>query len=299
MHNPSQRVALRIAFLGLGVMGYPMAGHLVRAGHQVTVYNRTLAKAEQWCAEYAGQMAATPAEAAQGMDIVLLCVGRDEDVRQVISGKQGALVGLQPGAIVVDHTTTSAQLARDMAAQLKPRGSAYIDAPVSGGQAGAQNGQLSILCGGEPDAYRRVEPILENYARAVTYLGQTGSGQLAKMVNQICIAGLLQGLAEGIYFGQQAGLDMPRVIAAISQGAAQSWQMQNRAQTMLENRYDFGFAVDWMCKDLGYCLQEAEKIHADLPVAQLVNEFYTRLQAMGGGRWDTSSLLRALQQAKS
>ena len=287
--------AWRVSFLGLGVMGYPMAGHLARAGHQVRVYNRTPAKAEQWCAEYPGRTVATPAEAAQDAEIILLCVGRDEDVQAVINGKHGVAEGLSTGAIVVDHSTTSAQLAREMAAQLKPQGAAFIDAPVSGGQAGAQNGQLTVFCGGESDAFQRAEPVLACYARAVTHLGAAGSGQLAKMVNQICIAGLLQGLAEGIHFGMQAGLDMPKVLAALSKGAAQSWQMENRGLSMIADRYDFGFAVDWLHKDLGYCLDEAEWLNMELPVAELVEQFYAELQQMGGGRWDTSSLLRRLQ----
>lgn len=288
--------ARRIGFLGLGAMGYSMAGHLARAGHQVKVYNRTPAKAEQWCAEYPGQIAETPAEAAQDAEIILLCVGRDEDVRAVINGKQGVTESLSAGTIIVDHSTTSAQLARVMAAELKQRGVAFIDAPVSGGQAGRQNGQLTIFCGGESDAFQRAEPVLACYARAVTHLGASGSGQLAKMVNQICIAGLLQGLAEGIHFGMQAGLDMPKVIAALSKGAAQSWQMENRGLSMIEDRYDFGFAVDWLHKDLGYCLNEAERLNVQLPVAELVDQFYAQLQQMGGGRWDTSSLLRRLQR---
>ena len=289
----------KIAFLGLGVMGYPMAGHLANSGHQVTVYNRNTARAEQWCGVYAGSLAPSPLKAAQNAELVLLCVGRDEDVREIMTGEQGVAAGVSPDAIVVDHTTTSAALAREMASYLQGKHAHFIDAPVSGGEQGAINGQLTVLCGGEQTAFERAEPILGSYAHFVTYLGETGSGQLAKMVNQICIAGLLQGLAEGIHFGQQAGLDMPKVIAAISQGAAQSWQMQNRALTMLEDRYDFGFAVDWMHKDLGYCLAEAEKMDMSLPVAQLVKEFYGRLQAAGGGRWDTSSLLRALQQTSS
>jgi len=287
--------ARRVSFLGLGVMGYPMAGHLARAGHQVRVYNRTPAKAEQWCAEYPGQIAATPAAAAQDAEIILVCVGRDEDVQAVINGKHGVAEGLSAGAIIVDHSTTSAQLAREIAVQLKPQGAAFIDAPVSGGQAGALNGQLTVFCGGDSDAFQRAEPVLACYARAVTHLGAAGSGQLAKMVNQICIAGLLQGLAEGIHFGMQAGLDMPKVIAALSKGAAQSWQMENRGLSMIADRYDFGFAVDWLHKDLGYCLDEAERLNMELPVAELVEQFYAELQQMGGGRWDTSSLLRRLQ----
>ena len=286
----------RVSFLGLGVMGYPMAGHLARAGHQVRVYNRTPAKAEQWCAEYPGQSAATPAAAAQDAEIILLCVGRDEDVQAVINGKHGVAEGLSAGAIIVDHSTTSAQLAREMAAQLKPQGAAFIDAPVSGGQAGAQNGQLTVFCGGESDAFQRAEPVLACYARTVIHLGAAGSGQLAKMVNQICIAGLLQGLAEGIHFGMRTGLDMPKVIAALSKGAAQSWQMENRGLSMIADRYDFGFAVDWLHKDLGYCLDEAERLNMELPVAELVEQFYAELQQMSGGRWDTSSLLRRLQR---
>ncbi len=294
--NPASH---KIAFIGLGIMGYPMAGHLANAGHEVTVYNRTPTRAEQWCSQFPGKRAASPAQAVHGAKLVILCVGRDEDVREVVTAEHGVAAGISPETIVVDHTTTSAALAREMTAYLLGKHVHFMDAPVSGGEQGAINGQLTILCGGEQTAFERAEPVLSSYACAATYLGETGSGQLAKMVNQICIAGLLQGLAEGIHFGQQAGLDMPKVIAAISQGAAQSWQMQNRAVTMLEGRYDYGFAVDWMHKDLGYCLAEAEKMHTNLPVAQLVKDFCGRLQAMGGGRWDISSLLRALQQAAS
>ncbi|HZV98433.1 MAG TPA: NAD(P)-dependent oxidoreductase [Methylophilaceae bacterium] len=301
--SPQNFAQRRLAFIGLGVMGFPMAGHLARAGHEVTVYNRSPARAEQWLSLYAANACVkavrSPAEAAQQAELVMLCVGRDEDVREVVTARAGVAETIRPDAVVIDHSTTSAALAREMANYLQQRQAYFIDAPVSGGEQGAVNGQLTILCGGEADAFAKAEPVLRAYARAVTHLGASGSGQLAKMVNQICIAGLLQGLAEGVNFGLRAGLDMPKVMAALGQGAAQSWQMQNRAHTMLEDSYNFGFAVDWMRKDLGYCLAAAEEIGADLPVTQLVNEYYNRLQAMGGGRWDTSSLLKVLQQSAS
>jgi 3-hydroxyisobutyrate dehydrogenase len=287
--------AAKLAFLGLGVMGYPMAGHLARAGHDVTVYNRTSAKAEQWVGEYGGRLARSPDEAAASADVALMCVGNDDDVRQV-AGR--ALTTMKAGTILVDHTTASALVAREMHAEAGRRAIGFLDAPVSGGQAGAQNGKLTVMVGGEPDVYARAEPILSHYARAVTLMGGPGSGQLTKMVNQICIAGLVQGLAEGLDFAMRAGLDAERVVDVISKGAAQSWQMENRAKTMIADKYDFGFAVDWMRKDLGICLAEGRSNGATLPVTALVDQFYGRVQQMGGGRWDTSSLLRALKGAK-
>jgi 3-hydroxyisobutyrate dehydrogenase len=287
--------ATKLAFLGLGVMGYPMAGHLQRAGHDVTVFNRTTSKAEQWTAEYGGRLARTPEDAAASADVVMMCVGNDNDVRAV--GNR-ALSGMQAGSILVDHTTASAEVAREMHAAAKTRGVRFLDAPVSGGQAGAQNGKLTIMVGGEPEVFERAQPLLAHYGRAVTLMGGPGSGQLTKMVNQICIAGLVQSLAEGLDFAMRAGLDAERVIDVISKGAAQSWQMENRAKTMIADRYDFGFAVDWMRKDLGICLAEARSNGSTLPVTALVDQFYARVQQMGGGRWDTSSLLRALRASR-
>ncbi|MFN0163566.1 MAG: NAD(P)-dependent oxidoreductase [Burkholderiales bacterium] len=284
-----------IAFLGLGVMGYPMAGHLKRAGHRVRVYNRSTAKAAQWVAEYGGESAATPREAAKGADIVACCVGNDDDLRAVVLGSDGAFAGMRRGATFVDHTTASSNVARELATAALGFGLAFIDAPVSGGQAGAQNGALTVMCGGEAAVFEQVRPVLAAYGRAVTLIGPAGAGQLAKMVNQICIAGLVQGLAEGINFGQAAGLDMPLVLDVISKGAAQSWQMENRGKTMVEGRFDFGFAVDWMRKDLGLCLDEAKRNGAPLPVAALVDQFYGDVQRMGGARNDTSSLIRRLR----
>jgi 3-hydroxyisobutyrate dehydrogenase len=289
---PSQRVA----FLGLGVMGYPMAGHLQRAGHQVTVYNRTQAKAAQWVAEYGGQAAATPREAASGASIVFCCVGNDDDLRSVVLGADGAFAGMQSDAVFVDHTTASADVARELSAQARSAGLHFIDAPVSGGQAGAVNGQLTVMCGGESAVFDRVRPVAMAYSRALSLLGAAGSGQLAKLVNQICIAGLVQALSEGINFGLAAGLDMHKVLDVISKGAAQSWQMENRGTTMIEGRFDFGFAVDWMRKDLGLCLQEARRNGAPLPVTAMVDQFYADVQAMGGRRNDTSSLIRRLRR---
>jgi 3-hydroxyisobutyrate dehydrogenase len=285
----------KLAFLGLGVMGYPMAGHLARAGHDVTVFNRTAAKAEQWVAEHGGRSARTPEDAAAQAEIVLMCVGNDDDVRAV-AGR--ALTTMKAGTILVDHTTASAEVARETYAAAKSRSIGFLDAPVSGGQAGAVNGKLTIMVGGDAAIYTRAEAVLAHYARAVTHMGASGSGQLTKMVNQICIAGLVQGLAEGIDFALRAGLDAERVIDVISKGAAQSWQMENRAKTMIADKYDFGFAVDWMRKDLGICLAEARRNGATLPVTSLVDQFYGQVQAMGGNRWDTSSLLRALQAAR-
>lgn len=286
----------RCAFLGLGVMGHPMAGHLVRAGHAVTVYNRTAAKAQAWAAEYGGGAAATPALAAAGADIVFACVGNDDDLRAVTLGTTGAFAGMASDAVFVDHTTASAEVARELHREALARGLHFIDAPVSGGQAGAVNGTLTVMCGGDAAPFAALQPVTLAYARAVTLLGPSGSGQLAKMVNQVAIAGLVQGLAEALAFGQRAGLDMAQVLDVIGQGAAQSWQMDHRGKTMLEDRFDFGFAVDWMRKDLGLVLTEARRNGAQLPATALVDQFYAELQAAGGGRWDTSSLIRRLKQ---
>ena len=289
----------RLAFLGLGVMGAPMAAHLRRAGHQVTVYNRTAAKAQCWAQQYGGRFAATPREAVSGAEMVFCCVGNDDDLRSVVLGEQGALAGMTEGAVLVDHTTALATVARELHAAARARGVHFMDAPVSGGQAGAENGQLTVLCGAEQNVFDRVAPVIAAYAKACTRMGEVGSGQLAKMVNQICIAGVVQGLSEAIAFGEAAGLDMPTVLAAIGQGAAQSWQMDNRGQTMLQGQFDFGFAVDWMRKDLAIVLDEARHNGAKLPVTALVDQFYAQVQAAGGGRWDTSSLLTLLRQKKS
>jgi 3-hydroxyisobutyrate dehydrogenase len=286
---------MNCTFLGLGVMGYPMAGHLQKAGHKVTVYNRSAAKAEAWVTAYAGQSAATPKAAVANADLVLMCLGNDDDVRAVVYGDNGALAGMQAGAILVDHTTASATLARELAAAAAKQGVGFIDAPVSGGQAGAENGKLTVMCGGETADFAKAEPVLTSYARAVTLLGGHGAGQLCKMVNQICIAGVLQGLSEAVHFGSKAGLNMPQVLDVISKGAAQSWQMENRGKTMVDDKFDFGFAVDWMRKDLGICLAEANNNGARLPLTALVDQFYADVQQQGGGRWDTSSLLRRLK----
>ena len=285
----------RCAFLGLGVMGHPMAGHLVRAGHAVTVYNRTAAKAQAWAAEYGGGAAATPALAAAGADAVFACVGNDDDLRAVALGGDGAFAGMKPGSVFVDHTTASAEVARELHREAQARGLHFIDAPVSGGQAGAVNGTLTIMCGGDTAPFAAMQPVALAYARAVTLLGPSGAGQLAKMVNQVAIAGLVQGLAEALAFGRRAGLDMAQVLDVIGKGAAQSWQMDHRGKTMLEDRFDFGFAVDWMRKDLGLVLAEARRNGAQLPATALVDQFYADLQAAGGGRWDTSSLIRRLK----
>ncbi|WP_103256322.1 NAD(P)-dependent oxidoreductase [Tabrizicola aquatica] len=285
----------KVAYLGLGVMGFPMAGHLAAKGHDVAVYNRTPAKAQAWAAQHKGRTAATPREAAKGAEFVFACVGNDDDLRAVCTGPDGAFAGMTPGAILVDHTTVSAKVTRKLAAQAAAMGLAFVDAPVSGGQAGAENGQLSIMCGGDPADYARAEPVMAAYARICRLLGPSGSGQLAKMVNQICIAGLMQGLSEALAFGQKAGLDGEKVVEVISQGAAGSWQMMNRHKTMLKDEFDFGFAVDWMRKDLGICLDTAEEIGARLPVTALVDQFYKDVQLMGGGRGDTSSLIRRLK----
>ena len=289
------QAAKKIAFLGLGVMGHPMAGHLARAGHQLTVYNRTGAKAEAWRREYGGRAARTPAEAAQGAEFVMMRVGNDDDVRAVATGAEGALAGMTRGTILVDHTTASAEVAREVHAAAAAAGIGFLDAPVSGGQAGAQNGKLTIMVGGDAQTFARAEGVLAHYARAVTLMGPAGAGQLTKMVNQICIAGLLQGLAEGVDFALRAGLDADRVLDVIGKGAAQSWQMDNRGKTMAADKFDFGFAVDWMRKDLGICLGEARANGASLPVTAIVDQFYARVQQMGGGRWDTSSLIRLLR----
>lgn len=288
---------MNVAFLGLGVMGYPMAGHLVnKGGHTVTVYNRTFAKAEAWVAEHGGKAARTPAEAAKGQDIVFACVGNDDDLRAVTIGKDGAFAAMGKGAIFVDHTTASADVARELHAAAKALGFDFIDAPVSGGQAGAQNGVLTVMCGGDAAPYAKAEPVIASFARMCKLLGPSGAGQLTKMINQICIAGLVQGLAEGLHFGQQAGLDIEAVVEVISKGAAGSWQMENRHKTMNKGQYEFGFAVDWMRKDLGIVLSEARRNGANLPVTALVDQFYAEVQAMGGARWDTSSLMARLKR---
>ncbi len=285
----------RVAFLGLGVMGYPMAGHLARAGHRVTVYNRTAAKAEAWAAEHGGSAAATPRAAAEGADIVFCCVGNDDDLRSVVLGAEGALAGMPASAVFVDHTTASAAVARELAAEAAQRGLHFVDAPVSGGNLGAINGALTVMCGGDAAAFARIQPVAMAFSKAVTLLGDSGAGQLAKMVNQIAIAGLVQGLAEAIAFGEKAGLDMKAVLGVIGKGAAQSWQMDQRGPTMIEDRFDFGFAVDWMRKDLGLVLDEAKRNGARLPVTALVDQFYADVQAAGGNRLDTSSLIKRLR----
>jgi 3-hydroxyisobutyrate dehydrogenase-like beta-hydroxyacid dehydrogenase len=285
----------RVAFLGLGVMGHPMAGHLARAGHQVTVYNRTAAKAEAWVKEYGGACAATPAEAVRGAEFVFCCVGNDDDLRSVVLGEQGAFAGMAAGAVFVDHTTASAAVARELHAEGAKRGLPFVDAPVSGGQAGAVNGQLTVMCGGDAAPFDAAKPVALAFAKAVTLLGGPGAGQLAKMVNQICIAGLVQGLSEAIAFGMRAGLDMEAVLGVISKGAAQSWQMENRGKTMVQGQFDFGFAVDWMRKDLGLVLDEAKRNGARLPVTALVDQFYADVQQAGGNRFDTSSLITRLK----
>jgi 3-hydroxyisobutyrate dehydrogenase len=285
----------RVAFLGLGVMGFPMAGHLASKGHAVTVCNRTAAKAEAWSAQHGGAAAPTPAEAARGAEFVMACVGNDDDLRSVCTGPDGAFAGMAPGAVFVDHTTVSAKVTRELAAEAAGRGLGFVDAPVSGGQAGAEGGQLSVMCGGTQADYARAEPVIAAYARICRRLGDSGAGQIAKMMNQICIAGLVQGLAEALHFGQRAGMDGRAVVEVISQGAAGSWQMANRHATMLDDKFDFGFAVDWMRKDLGICLAAADEVGASLPVTALVDQFYKEVQGLGGGRWDTSSLIARLR----
>ncbi|HEX6722612.1 MAG TPA: NAD(P)-dependent oxidoreductase [Burkholderiaceae bacterium] len=284
----------KTAFLGLGVMGHPMAGHLARAGHDVCVFNRTAAKAQAWAKEYGGRAAPTPREAAAGADFVFCCVGNDDDLRSVVLGEQGGFAGMKAGATFVDHTTASAAVARELSAAARAKGLQFVDAPVSGGQAGAVNGMLTVMCGGDQAPFDAMKPVAMAFARAVTLVGPSGAGQLAKMVNQVCIAGLVQGLSEGIAFGQKAGLDMKLVLEVIGKGAAQSWQMDNRGGTMIDGKFDFGFAVDWMRKDLGLVLDEARRNGAHLPVTALVDQFYSDVQTMGGSRWDTSSLIKRL-----
>ena len=284
----------KCAFVGLGVMGYPMAGHLAAAGHEVTVYNRTAAKAEVWVGEHEGSAAPTPAQAAVGAEMVFVCVGNDDDVRSVTAASGGALESMAAGSVLVDHTTASARLAQELHEEAGRRGVGFLDAPVSGGESGARNGALTVMCGGDQAVFDRAEPVIGAYARAVTRLGGPGAGQLTKMVNQICIAGVLQGLSEGIDFARRAGLDVDQVVDTISQGAAGSWQMENRGSTMGRRQFDFGFALDWMRKDLAICLAEAERIGATLPVTALVDQYYARLQRRGRGRWDTSSLIELL-----
>ena len=287
----------KVAFLGLGVMGFPMAGHLAAKGHAVTVYNRTDAKAAAWVARHGGRAAATPRAAAEGAEVVLACVGNDDDLRAVCTGPDGAFAGMGRGALFVDHTTVSARVTRELSAAAATAGIGFVDAPVSGGQAGAENGVLSVMCGGAEADYARAEPVIAAYARICRRLGPSGAGQLAKMVNQICIAGLVQGLSEGLHFAERAGLDIEAVVEVISQGAAGSWQMANRHKTMKAGQFDHGFAVDWMRKDLGICLRTAEENGASLPVTALVDQFYKDVQKMGGGRWDTSSLIARLRAA--
>ena len=282
------------AFIGLGVMGHPMAGHLQAAGHVTTVYNRTSAKADSWVAEHGGTSAATPREAATGAEAVMVCVGNDDDLRSVIFGDDGVLAGMASGSTLIDHTTASAEVAREIRAAADELGVGFIDAPVSGGQAGAQNGQLSVMCGGDDDVFARVDPLMQSYAKATVLVGGTGAGQLTKMVNQICIGGLIQGLSEALDFSRRAGLDIEKVLSAISQGASGSWQMENRARTMTDRHFDHGFALDWMRKDFGIVFDEAERIGAHLPITTIVDGYYARLQADGHGRWDTSSLIELL-----
>ena len=288
---------MNVAFLGLGVMGFPMAGHLARkGGHTVTVYNRTAAKADTWVAQHGGRRAATPAEAADGQDLVFACVGNDDDLRSVTNGPDGAFARMRKGAVFVDHTTASAEVARELATEADAAGFAFVDAPVSGGQAGAENGRLTVMCGGDEAAFARIEPVVAAYAQFCRRLGPSGAGQLAKMVNQICVAGVVSGLSEALNFAEKAGLDIEAVVATISKGAAQSWQMENRFKTMAENRFDFGFAVDWMRKDLAICFAEARRNGASLPTTALIDQFYGEVQKMGGARWDTSSLIARLRR---
>jgi 3-hydroxyisobutyrate dehydrogenase-like beta-hydroxyacid dehydrogenase len=287
----------KVAFVGLGVMGYPMARHLAqKGGHELTVYNRTAEKAERWVAEHGGRRADTPREAAEGAEFVFSCVGNDDDLRAVALGDDGAIAGMRQGAIYIDNTTASAKVARELAAEAETRGAGFLDAPVSGGQAGAENGTLTVMVGGSEAVFDKARPVIDCYARMVGLMGPNGAGQLTKMVNQICIAGLVQGLSEGIHFAKKAGLDVEQVIGVISKGAAQSWQMENRWKTMVADHYTHGFAVNWMRKDLSICLDEARQNHAHLPVTALVDQFYSEIQAMGGGRWDTSSLLKRLER---
>ena len=292
-------MASKTAFIGLGTMGFPMAGHLVQAGHAVTVYNRTAAKATEWQQQYGGHTAATPAAAAEGADFIFTCVGNDDDLRQVVAGPQGIFASAKPGSVIVDHTTTSAIVARELAAAAQQHGLYFLDAPVSGGQAGAQKGTLTVMVGGDAAAYAKAEPVIRGFAASIKLIGPAGYGQLTKMVNQICIAGVVQGLSEGIHFAQQAGLDVAAVMEVISKGAASSWQMQNRWQTMVNGEFNFGFAVDWMRKDLGIAMQEARHNGAALPVTSLVDSYYAEVQQMGGNRWDTSSLITRLRPSGS
>ena len=289
----------KLAFVGLGIMGYPMAGHLTAAGHAVRVYNRTSARADAWVAEHRGEAAPTPRDAARNADIVFMCVGNDDDVKSVTFGDEGVLAGIEPGAVLVDHTTASAELAGLLASAAAERGAGFLDAPVSGGQAGAENGQLTIMVGGDPDTFAIAEPVMQHYGRAVTLIGDVGSGQLTKMVNQLCLAGIIEGLSEGMHFAEKAGLDVGLVIDVISQGAAQCWQMDNRAETMAKREFEFGFAVKWMRKDLDMTLAAARKFGARLPVAALVDQFYAEVEALGGERWDTSSLVERLRRVES
>ncbi len=286
----------RVAFLGLGVMGFPMAGHLAAKGHEVTVYNRTFAKAEAWTQKHKGKAARTPREAAAGQEIVFCCVGNDDDLRSVVLGPDGAFAGMGKGTIFFDNTTASADIARELHAEGQKLGIDFIDAPVSGGQAGAENGQLTVMCGGDEAPFERAKPVADAFSKAVTLIGPSGSGQITKMMNQMCIAGIVQGLAEALNLGQRAGLDMEKALGAISKGAAQSWQMENRWQNMIAGKFDYGFAVDWMRKDLGIALAEGKRQKAAMPLVALVDQFYERVQARGGGRWDTSSLIQPLQK---
>jgi len=289
-------MASKVSFIGLGVMGFPMARHLQESGYSTTVYNRTESKAEDWVSKYGGSMASAPAAAVEDSEIVFMCVGNDEDVRSVVFGDTGVLAGMNSGSVLVDHTTASATVAKEIAEVAYEQGVGFIDAPVSGGQAGAENGQLTVMCGGEEDVFKNVESVILSYAKAVNLIGPVGSGQTTKMVNQICIAGLVQGLSEGLDFGCRAGLDMEKVLAAISQGASGSWQMSNRSETMLQREFDHGFALDWMRKDLDIVFDEAERIGAKLPITTIVNEYYAELQDQGYGRWDTSSLIELLRE---
>ncbi|MEM8553868.1 MAG: NAD(P)-dependent oxidoreductase [Pseudomonadota bacterium] len=287
-----------VAFLGLGVMGYPMAGHLVKAGHEVTVYNRTTAKAEAWAKDHGGSFKATPREAAEGAEFVMSCVGNDDDLRSVFFGVDGTFAGMKAGTTVVDHTTASARVARELAEAASEKGIGFVDAPVSGGQAGAENGQLAIMCGGSKEDFAKADPVMQAYAKATELFGDVGAGQLTKMVNQVCIAGIVQGISEGLHFAKEAGLDAKAVAGLVSKGAGGSWQLENRATTMVDGEFDFGFAVDWMRKDLGIALDQAKDMGLSLPVAALVDQFYGDVQALGGGRWDTSSLIQRLRVLK-
>jgi len=290
-------IEMHLTFAGLGVMGYPMAAYLHKAGHDVTVYNRTTEKAEEWCMQNGGALASTPEKASSDAEIAFVCVGNDDDVRSVILGDDGVLAGISEGGIIVDHTTASATVAREVAEAAAAKNVGFLDAPLSGGQAGAENGQLTIMVGGDEDIFERARPVMDAYAKAITLIGPVGTGQMAKMVNQICIAGVVQGLSEGLHFAKRAGLDIPQVMAAISKGAAQSWQMENRWETMIRDEFEFGFAVDWMRKDLGIALEEAEKNGAKLDMTRLVDSYYAEVQLLGGSRWDTSSLIARLEKS--